>query len=1267
MDLGLSLAGVSSGSFPGPESFLYLFGPYTRAAFLNSRCASVGGVSSLPISTGALAVNVLATGPTFGSVDSASFTEASYGTFSVDVSDNLPTVVTCIGDLPPGLSYTQDPQAFGGTIAGTPIPGSAGDYTVQLLASDRAGLFAEQTVDVTVAPSTLPYVDSISPAQDGNVGATVTITGSNLNNAVAVQFGSVQAADLVHVGDTKLQVTEPDGAYAGPEDVTVGIKHLSTVEWMSPTPGDVFTYELAPQQPTAPSVQPLGLGIYASWDPNPSADAVTKYNVFASLATGYTLPKGCPRSREVSVAGSVTAVEIPIRCTGAPYVVTMDAVNAFGSSNLKLANQSTPVVPNPQVQPSEPVIVSASPKNKAAIVRLQAPNTWGGSTPTSSHYSLAVRGKGSTRTINLPSTLSAYVLTGLTNGVKYTLALSAANSSGASPAFVTYVIPEAKVLPLAPAGFEVVPDGKGDLDVDWLPPADTGTAPVEHYVLRYSVVPNFVPTSHTGKVTKGKSGSVIASSKVSSFVLGKSLLALDAYYQLSLVAVTSAGPSPAVSLRNPVTPDVVMNPDAVELSSATIHGVRSGPNGVLTWPSAPSQLSALRAGEFVAAPSSTLFPRGLSSQVESILKPVGGGLVLYTTPVSPAEVFMTYSFGVQGTPPSYSNLRAGSNVITGVRAESRGMLASPHLSGGDTVSHSITLPFGTCGTESNPGNCLTATITISVGAGGWMDWNCVSHWWDVLWCVAWGAVTILSGGTIPPMPTDAGFWVYQGGDISGSIQFNQSASNNWNLGTYPLAAIPIPLVGAIIPQVVFSMAVAGKIQIYIGFHHEWGGGLQCGYSVGQLSAGCSPYDDPQADEWDNDGSNGVTVSLHASGSATLSAVFDVSVDSIFGPDVTAKLKLTGSASATTSVLNLNLCAYISIAGGMDIDLWIFGDHPLNGTILSEKIGCVNYSSNKPVLEISASGQASGSCSLEIGIGVQQFSETRSDGASDPPITWSLQNGAAGDSISSAGLLSVGSAASGRELTVVAKDATGASGTLQCTVGTTYAFSPPTGLSISPTAVFVNPLGIAENWPGHETATWTAPVNQGGYPIAFYDICFSGDNDCERTNGPVTSYVFPRDVVPGTAVGWATVYAFNDHLDGSPASNQAIYSGDVYLTSDSVSTGTGAPTITVNGNDLGTGPTGGSMAPGCGYGGGVDYPNATLSLTVVHDSGDEWAAGDPGDCVGVSVVSWTPTQVVFTLGDGYGHSDWTLGQGDVFFVTVECAQYEDDTTFAGGTP
>lgn len=76
---------------------------------------------------------------------------------------------------------------------------------------------------------------------------------------------------------------------------------------------------------------------------------------------------------------------------------------------------------------------------------------------------------------------------------------------------------------------------------------------------------------------------------------------------------------------------------------------------------------------------------------------------------------------------------------------------------------------------------------------------------------------------------------------------------------------------------------------------------------------------------------------------------------------------------------------------------------------------------------------------------------------------------------------------------------------------------------------------------------------------------------------------------------------------------------------------------------------------------------------IKDDTNAWQAGagnhdKGGNCIGIKVLSWTPTQVVFIFGSAYGsYDDWTLDDGDAFTVSVRQSSYSGTVSYGQAIP
>jgi hypothetical protein len=125
--------------------------------------------------------------------------------------------------------------------------------TVDVTVTTAGGTSATSSADqfTFVAPLAVPSVSSVSPSSGSTAGGTqVTVTGSNLSGATAVDFGSVAAASYKVDSATQITAVSPAES-AGTVDVTV-----TTAGGTSATSSaDQFTY-VAPAR-TAPVVSAL--------------------------------------------------------------------------------------------------------------------------------------------------------------------------------------------------------------------------------------------------------------------------------------------------------------------------------------------------------------------------------------------------------------------------------------------------------------------------------------------------------------------------------------------------------------------------------------------------------------------------------------------------------------------------------------------------------------------------------------------------------------------------------------------------------------------------------------------------------------------------------------------------------------------------------------------------------------------------------------------------------------------------------------------------
>jgi len=149
------------------------------------------------------------------------------------------------GKLPAGLkisSSSGDPATL--TLAGTPT--AKGTVILKVTATDSIGASTQQSYIVTIAPQSglvdAPTITGISPSTGSTAGGTkVTITGTNLIGAIAVEFSDKVVTHFTSDTMTKIVVTSPPDAVG-----TVDVRVVTAIGPSATTSADQFQYVQPP-------------------------------------------------------------------------------------------------------------------------------------------------------------------------------------------------------------------------------------------------------------------------------------------------------------------------------------------------------------------------------------------------------------------------------------------------------------------------------------------------------------------------------------------------------------------------------------------------------------------------------------------------------------------------------------------------------------------------------------------------------------------------------------------------------------------------------------------------------------------------------------------------------------------------------------------------------------------------------------------------------------------------------------------------------------
>lgn len=188
---------------------------------------------------------------------------------------------------------------------------------------------------------------------------------------------------------------------------------------------------------------------------------------------------------------------------------------------------------------------------------------------------------------------------------------------------------------------------------------------------------------------------------------------------------------------------------------------------------------------------------------------------------------------------------------------------------------------------------------------------------------------------------------------------------------------------------------------------------------------------------------------------------------------------------------------------------------------------------------------------------------------------------------------------------------------------------------APSASPVSPVSCVAGRPSYDYATGvlaftdTSGSWSAGAPGDCTGLIVRSWSDSQVVLGFGSAYVWPLlqtgDHYQVSLLG--TTYSGISTTPAVPA--PAITS--VFATGLGTST---SPTVTINGSNFGTRvPVHSPLTPpGC-TSGDTSYDFTTDQL-FVNDEKAGWTAGEPGDCIGLIVSTWTPTKIILTLGPSY---------------------------------
>jgi len=249
----------------------------------------------------------------------------------------------------------------------------------------------------------------------------------------------------------------------GPSEPAVGV-------------GTPMANTTVPGPPTNVSVTPGDGGLWVEWrhPVNDGGSPVTGFVVTIDDGTS-TFDERYSRHTVGSSFRGLT--------NGHPYTVTVQAENGHG-----VGPPSTPIVGIPtgprQDVPAPPRDVEVTAGDRELTVTWSF-STYDGGSPITG-YTIAPADGATTTSHTVGPRTRSYRSTGLTNGIEYTIRVTANNAVGSSrPAAVRGTPMAATTTPGPPTNVRV-DEGDRQLTVNWLAPIDDGGSPVTAYVVRHS-------------------------------------------------------------------------------------------------------------------------------------------------------------------------------------------------------------------------------------------------------------------------------------------------------------------------------------------------------------------------------------------------------------------------------------------------------------------------------------------------------------------------------------------------------------------------------------------------------------------------------------------------------------------------------------------------------------------------------------------------------------------------------------------------------------
>lgn len=428
------------------------------------------------------------------------------------------------------------------------------------------------------------------------------------------------------------------------------------------------TPRTVPDLPISPSATPDDQSAVVTWTPGgDGGSSISSYTLYTSPAS-----PGCD-----AIPASTQQCTLTGLVNGVSYSVYVHATNAAGSG----ADASTTVTP--RTHPSSPYQLLATPASQTLHVQWQAPANDGGSVVT--NYIVTVNPNN-----YVYSTTDTQIdVTGLSNGVEYSITVAASNVAGVSTPSET-VQSTPRTVPGTPVGLTTTP-GNSAVLVSWSPPAFDGGSSITGYVVSIS-------PSGTGCTTNGALSCVISN------------LTNGQAYGFTVAAINVAG-------TGGVSADVASTPVTVPTQPRNVTAAGGAGSMLVSW-----QAPASNGGSAITQYTVAGAPGGgcTTSATQCLITGLNDGVAYSFTVIATSEVgnglpssaAAATTWSVPSIPRNLSLIRPSNKTANKGLGRVKVTWLPPIFNGGSTItSYQVTGGGSTCTTAGT--SCTLTGLTGS--------------------------------------------------------------------------------------------------------------------------------------------------------------------------------------------------------------------------------------------------------------------------------------------------------------------------------------------------------------------------------------------------------------------------------------------------------------------------------------------------------------------------------------------------------------------------